>query len=99
MRQIAGSPHEFAYDPGNARYFSVWLESFFDNRPHYGQPLNAETIGDFHEAILAFAREVRQNRWGAIRDLGFRFTLTQIEDAAEVIEETDCALALLRRHG
>ena len=86
MQQIADSLHEFAYDQGNAMYFSVWLESFFDNRPHYGQPLNAETIGDFHEAILAFAREVRQNRWGAIRDLGFGFSQTQIEEAAEVIE-------------
>jgi hypothetical protein len=87
MRQIDDSPHEFGYDPGNHRYYTVWHESFFDNRPHYDNPFNAETVGDFHEAALAFARRVRQDRWDTIRTLGFGFTLSHIIEAAEIIEE------------
>ena len=66
----------------------MWQESFIDNKPHYDLPVNAETIGDYQETILAVAREMRQNRWSASRDPGFGFIQTQVELAAEVIEET-----------
>ena len=63
MRQIYDSTQEFAYDPGNDRYAYLWQESFIDNKPNYGSWLGSEKIGDYQEATLAVARDMRQHRW------------------------------------
>jgi hypothetical protein len=87
LQQVIDSIYEIGFDPGNARYQSVWIISFINRIPHFAQPLSAKTVGDFHEALLAFFRLLRQDRWESVRRLGFTFTPLQLTKAAQAIEE------------